>query len=219
LTLTQAVIILTTVTLGAAACEFAAVSFLARSNKAQSQWAIAVALAVYVTLLITRPASLVASNLAVFAVSAVAAVFLGRGLRAERAIVAFSIAASIGDIVSFTLGPTRRLLRDAARGTGSLLSYLTLSIPLGKQVVPVIGIGDLLILGVLFVALGQIGTAAQIRFAVPTAGLLIALGVGLIAGGAFGIPFMASAVVVYFYARRKRDREGRHRRRLPDPPR
>ena len=80
-----------------------------------------------------------------------------------------------------------------------LVTYLTVSIPLAGRTVPVLGIGDLLFLAAYFAALRRSGYWALVAFAVPVAGLLVALGVGLAVGGVFGIPFMAAAVVAWVW--------------------
>jgi hypothetical protein len=110
----------------------------------------------------------------------------------------------LADIVSFTVGPTRALLDRFGGSTGTLVPYLAVTIAWRGQQVPVAGIGDLILLGVFFLGLRQVGFRAWAGWAVPTLGLLVALAVGLVAGGVFGIPFMAAAVVAVLYARRRR---------------
>jgi hypothetical protein len=151
----------------------------------------------YAVVLWLQPPSLVVSNTAVVGVAAVAGAAIGRTLRSKPSIVAFSVAASVADVVSFGVGPTNRLLENADRTVGSLISYLALSIPHAERIVPVAGVGDLLLLSVYIVALKTVGASAPARFVIPLTGLLAALAVGLASGGAFGVPFMAAAVIVY----------------------
>jgi hypothetical protein len=128
-----------------------------RLRATAQSWAAAVAVLAYAALLVFRPAGLVSSNAAVLAVSIAAGTRLGRGLRSRGALLAFAITASVIDIVSFTTGPTRWLL---GRGGGSAwegIRYLAVSLPLTDGIVPVVGVGDLFVLALLFTGLRGLG--------------------------------------------------------------
>ncbi len=189
------IVLLFAVTLSAILVVWALSDVLERTDRRRLNALLAVVVVVYACALWFRPASLTASNIAVLGLAVTAATVLGRSFQTNGAVIAFSVAASIADIISFTVGPTRSLLEHADRTAGSLISYLALSISRGQIIVPVVGLGDLLVLGVYFIALKHVGISAAQRFTIPAAGLLAALAVGLLAGGAFGIPFMALAVV------------------------
>ena len=191
------VVVLFAVTLGAGLVVYVLSDLLERIDQARLHTALAVIVVAYATALWYRPPSLIVSNTVVLGLAIAAATAIGRRFREAQSIIAFSIAASIADIISFTVGPTRSILENAERTSGSFISYLALSIPRLEGIVPVVGVGDLLVLGVYFVALKQVGATALWRLPIPTAGLLVALGVGLMTGGAFGIPFMALAAIAY----------------------
>jgi hypothetical protein len=161
------------------------------------QWWVAGAVAlVYAMLLLLRPAGLVWSNVAVLAVSIAVGTRIGRGLGSRGALLAFAITASVVDIVSFTTGPTRWLLGRGTAPAWEGIRYLAVSLPSSDRVIPMVGVGDLLVLAVLLTGLRGLGLPALSSASVLWAGLLVALAVGLAAGGAFGIPFMAVAAAL-----------------------
>jgi hypothetical protein len=141
----------------------------------------------------------VLGSAAVLVVAPLAGVAMGRMLRGRETVIAFSIGAAIADIISVYWGLAGDLARSA-RGPGSLLSYLAVSVPMDGTVVFVVGAGDLLFLAYFFTTLRDMGVRAVPRFLVPVAGLLAALTFGLATPGpAPGIPFMAGAVVAYLF--------------------
>ena len=194
---TRLILLIFSVTLAAGTTQFAATAGLLRLPRSLLGRSLAVILIAYIALLWYRPASLAISNISLLTTAAIVATAIGVRFKAVQPIIVFSVAASIADILSFTIGPTRSVLEGSDRAAGSLISYLALSIPAPDTIVPVVGIGDLMVLGIYFVALKQIRVPPFARLALPLAGLLAALGAGLAMGGAFGIPFMAAAVVVY----------------------
>ena len=159
-------------------------------------------------LLIFRPPSLLLSNTAVLVISAVGARWLAGILRGEGAVFAFSMAASVADIVSFFAGPTRHLLDGAETGPGSVVSYLAFSIPVGGSVLPLLGAADLLFVGVYFLVLRALGATVPTAVALPTLGMLLAMAVGLWLGGVPGIPFLAGVSVAYLLFRTRVRRTG-----------
>lgn len=190
------------VTLGAAATQLAMTTTLVRLPDRVLLAVTAAVLSAYGGLMWLRPASLIVSDSIVLIGAAAIGTAIGCRLRDPAAITAFAVAAAIADVLSFTLGPTRGLLEGADRSAGSVIAYLAVSVPAAGTVVPVVGLGDLLVLATFFVALRRVGAPFPARAAVPTAGLLVALAIGLLLGGAFGIPFMAAAVIAYLYLHR-----------------
>jgi hypothetical protein len=162
----------------------------------------------YALLLILRPPNLLLSNAAVLVISAVGARGLAGILRGRGAVLGFSGAASVADIVSFFAGPTRHLLDGAETGAGSVVSYLAFSVPVGESVLPVLGAADLLFVGVYFLVLGALGATGRTAVALPTVGMLLALAVGLWMGGAPGIPFLAGVSAAYLLLRSRARRTG-----------
>ncbi len=159
----------------------------------------ALALALYAALLAIRPASVALADLAVFAVALLTGSALGRLVNARAALVPMCIAAAVADIASFEFGATGRLIRSFERGTSNLLQYLCLSLPLRGHTIPVVGIGDLLILTALYAGMRRLGYRGLPALLAPLAGLLLAVVVGLFAGAIFAIPFIAATTIAYLW--------------------
>lgn len=137
------------------------------------------------------PAPPLMSSALVLTSSIAGAVLLGRALAAPGAVVVFAITASVVDIVSFSGGATRWLLTADTPSTSRALQFLTVSVSRGEGMVAVVGIGDLLVFGALYLALRSSDCRRTTVLVGLLAALLVALVVGLLRGGAFGIPFMA----------------------------
>jgi len=149
---------------------------------------------VHAALFVTRPSTLWLSNGFVLATSIWGAALISRTVRTAPALVALALAASVADMVSFSGGPTRWLLDSEGLRGG--LAYLAVSLPRAEGTVAVVGIGDLLLFGSFFLALSALDRPPRWVFAALIVALWFALAVGLARGGAFGIPFMAAAVLV-----------------------
>jgi len=103
------------------------------------------------------------------------------------------------DLVSFFFGPTASLVESFRQGNSLPLQYLSISIPLGIQIQPILGIGDVMALASTYSALIQLRYPPLWIFLVPLAGLLTALAVGLAIGGISAPPFLAAAVIAYVW--------------------
>lgn len=187
------------VVLGASMLTTAGSVGFSRIRPASQSWIAGAVALVFATLLLLRPAGLVWSNVGVLAISISVGTRIGRGLRSRGALLTFAITASVIDIVSFTTGPTRWLLGAEAAPAWGGIRYLAVSLPVSSRVVPLVGVGDLLVLAVLFTGLRGLGLPALSSASVLWAGLLVALAVGLTVGGAFGIPFMAVAAAIHLW--------------------
>ena len=143
------------------------------------------------------------SNALVVGSAASVAALVARTVRTPGPLVALAVTASIVDIVSFTSGPTRFLLDSGSDSISEALRYLAIAMFVDGDLVAVVGVGDLLIFGVLFLGLRQQGHSRRTAWAVLTAGLLVALLFGLFWGGAFGIPFMAIGAIALTYRSRR----------------
>jgi hypothetical protein len=163
--------------------------------RGRSAW-IGIWLVAHLVLLILHPPSLIVSNVVVLGSAVGAGVLLVRLVPTPGALAALAIAASVADIVSFSSGPTRWLLGGGWGQTWAGLSYLAISLPVNERVVPIVGIGDLLLFPTFYLGLSSLGWDRRISFGILAGGLLAALAVGLTRGGAFGIPFMALGVLV-----------------------
>jgi len=80
--------------------------------------------------------------------------------------------------------------------------HLSISFPVAGAVRPIVGIGDLVVATALFAALMRIGYGVGESFAVPLGGMVLALGVGLLVGGAPALPFIAVVTGAYVLTRR-----------------
>lgn len=142
------------------------------------------------------------SNALVLGTGAVVAALLARTVRTPGSLVALAVTASVVDIVSFTGGPTQFLLDAGSDSISEALRYLAVSMSVDGELIAVVGIGDLLIFGVLFLGLRGHGHPWRLVWTVLTFGLLVALLVGLLRGGAFGIPVTAIGAIALTYRRR-----------------
>jgi hypothetical protein len=101
------------------------------------------------------------------------------------------------DVFSFSGGLTAKIIADYQQGRNLLLQYLSLVAPLPDRITPIVGIGDLIILGSIYYAFPKIGLHGAGAFLFPLGGLLIALGVGLLIGGIYALPFIGGATILY----------------------
>ena len=160
-------------------------------------------LAMHALALLTGVGGPALSNVLVIGSGIGVATLIARTLRAPGSLVALALTASIIDIVSFSSGPTRWLLDSESSGVSKALRFLAVSFRSGQGLRLVVGVGDLLIFGALFLGLTEQGHRGWVAWVVLMAGLLAALAVGLARGGAFGIPFMAiGAISLYLWGRR-----------------
>jgi len=157
---------------------------------------------VYVGLLIIQPDNLLISNALVLITSIMVGSLLGMLISNEASVIVFSVTAAIVDLVSFSGGITAKIISNYQSGGSLLLHYLSISIPVGSKIIPIVGIGDFIIVGAIFYSLKRLNYTNTECFLVPTIGLLIALVVGLIVGGIYAVPFIATAVIVFFIYRR-----------------
>jgi hypothetical protein len=164
-------------------------------------------LAVYAAALWLRPDPWPVIDVAVLTGATGGALLIARGLSSAASVAAFLIVAAVIDVVSMSGGATRFLLDRYRDGTSDLLQYLTLVVPVRARIVPIVGIGDLIVGGAAALALLGVGLRPAAVLGAIVGGLLAALSYGLWRGGAPAIPFIAVAVLVLVWA------GGRPRRR------
>jgi hypothetical protein len=152
-------------------------------------------LVAYAAVLIAQPPSLLASNLAVLLAAVAAGTLIGRSLGQRGAIVAFCITIAVVDLFSFGGGLTRTIIDNYREGSSNLLVYLVVTVRTQGQTIPVVGVGDLLMLSALYLGLRGIGRPGGQVVALLLGSLGVALVVGLIWGGAPALPFLAAAVI------------------------
>jgi hypothetical protein len=130
-------------------------------------------------------------------------VAIGRSLVTTGSIVAFLVVVSVVDMVSFRGGPTAWILETYRTGTNELLLHLALTFPLRGHMVPLIGVGDLVVMSAIIAATRWLAyPTTEVAMALGLA-LLIALAVGLLAGGIYLLPFVAVTVGPYLLIRRR----------------
>jgi hypothetical protein len=168
---------------------------LSRSPLGGSWWVALPALAAYGILVAWRPGGILLGNSAVIAAAVLLAALIGTKLGSVAALIAFSVAAATADLLSFFGGPTRVIAESFQDSATDLLPYLAVTLPLAERLVPVVGLGDLAVLGILSLALSLQNASGAVAFVVPVAGLLAGLVLGILGSGAPGIPFMAVAVL------------------------
>jgi len=167
--------------------------------------AIGLALAGWGACFILKPTQPWLTNAAVVVAALAGAYLLARFMSTQVAVVSFAIAGALTDLISVYRGPTRWIVEsDQAR---SWLRYLAVGADVDGRWIAIVGLGDLLFLGAFALALKRLGWGPATAVAVPLAGLLGAIGTGLLAGPLPGIPFMSAAVLAFLWwatARQKR---------------
>ncbi len=170
----------------------------------------------YAIVLYLQPLGLVGSNLLVLAASVAAGALIGSTLREPGAIVAFCVTIALVDFFSFGGGLTRKIIDEYARGENELLRYLAVSVSLDGRIVPVVGVGDLVVLAALYCGLRRVGEPAGVSAFVLLSSLAAALAIGLLVGGAPALPFLAGASIAVVGVSRFRGRGARSS--TPEPP-
>jgi hypothetical protein len=128
---------------------------------------------------------------------------IGRALVTPGSTVAFLVVVAVVDVVSFSGGPTAWIIEGYRTGANELLLHLALTFPIRGRMTPLIGVGDLVVMSALIEATRRFGyPTPEVAGALATA-LLIALGIGLVAGGIYLLPFIAATLGPYLVLRRR----------------
>lgn len=198
-----------------AAALSAATAYTSRLRPAPLLAATVLVAAGYATLLAARPDGWLLANVTVFAVAVFLGSTLGWLVRSRVALVSFCLAAAVADVLSFYGGPTARLTEAFRSDSNDLLRYLCLSLPIQDSLRPIVGIGDLIILGTIYFAFHSLGHRGAAAFAAPASGLLLALVVGLAVGTVFAVPFIAATTLGYVWATGRRTERSDDRHEVP----
>lgn len=174
----------------ALAVAFLAASFAHIEPRAQ-RVALAFAALAHAALLVARPAGAVVTNTMVLVSAALAGVAVAAAARTPRRLAVFGVAASALAVAAYLAGAGRGLLG----GAGELARYFFVSVPVGAGYRPVAGWADLAVLAAFYVALRRAGAGVGLAALPPTAGLVLAHGVGLAHGPALAIPLMTGATL------------------------
>jgi hypothetical protein len=160
---------------------------------------------VYLAVLVVQPGSpWFVSSLLVMMVAVAMGRMIGRGFSSRGAILTFLIVVAVVDLLSFSGGLTRWIIEGYRTGESQLLYYLSISVPLRGRPVPVVGIGDLVIVSGLFRGLRTLSFSTPEVVGILLLGLTVALGVGLAHGGIAALPFISASVAGYLLLRRDR---------------
>ncbi len=158
------------------------------------------ALFVYLLLIILAPGNIISGNLVLLIAASALSVSAGNLLKTYPAIIAFIVAATLADIISFEYWPAHQIV-DAARASGwghaPLINFMSISFVMNDRIIPVVGAGDFFILGVFFIVLAQINASKLLQFFLPVSGLVLALTIGILTGALFAIPLMSFPVLIY----------------------
>ena len=157
----------------------------------------------YGAVLALRPPGLLISNGAVLVVALLLGSSLGTLFNGHVGLISFLVAAAVADVCSYLGGVTAALSHAFQHGS-NLLPYLCLSFPVHGRLRPVVGIGDLVVITAVYLALRRLGHNGLLAFTGPFAGLALALAIGLLIGGVFAIPFIAATSSAYLWFVRAR---------------
>lgn len=194
---------------GAGALTFAGTAVYTRLDARARRWSTRGLLAAYGLWVVLRPGLWPVNIVLVLAVGIAVGVAIGRSLGSAGALIAFLVAVSVVDVVSFTVGPTRWIVEGYTSGRSDLLLHLAASFPVAGRMVPLVGIGDLVVLSAVWDAGRRLGYPPLGLAGVLSVALLAALAVGLAAGGIFFLPFAALALAPYFWLQGDRPDEAR----------
>jgi len=191
-------------TLGSLTVIFAAIRWLDTLAPRLRAFLLGAGIAAYALMIWSRPASYWISDTGVLLASIVGAFMLGGLLGSRSAVVAFCLAVALVDILSSSGGLTRHLL-DQYRESGSgLLPYLAVLMTIDGKRMAVIGIGDLVVSGALFLGLHRLGFHAPGAAGVLAASIVVAFVIGWILNGIPALPFIAAGVIAYVILRGRR---------------
>jgi hypothetical protein len=128
---------------------------------------------------------------------------IGRSLASPDAVIAFLVVVSVIDVISFRGGPTAWIIEGYRTGTSELLLHLAVTFPVRGRMVPLVGVGDLVIMSALIEATRRFGYPTPEVVAALAVALVSALAVGLAAGGIYFLPFVAATMTPYLLLRRR----------------
>lgn len=151
----------------------------------------------YALLLLFKPDYWILINVVVLSVAGIGGSGLGLIVSSKVSLITFCIVASVVDIYSATQGATSNIVDNYREGSSDLLRYLAISMPVDGAVRPIVGIGDFLIMSVVYFVLLRLGYSQMALVLAPLSGLVLAILVGLLVGGIFAIPFIAATTILF----------------------
>jgi hypothetical protein len=159
--------------------------------------ALAVTVLIYTLMILFKASNWFISNLLVISISILAGFSIGSSISTKSSLIVFCITAGIVDFISFKGGLSAKIIEDYASGHNLLLQYLCIVIPYNGKIVPLLGVGDLFVLGIIFRSLIRIGYKSWFISLIPIAGLLIALFLGLMFQGIYALPFIGGMTILF----------------------
>lgn len=154
-------------------------------------------ISIYILMIIFQIPYWFISDSLVLLISTLAGFAIGNSISTAPSLIAFCITAGIVDFVSFTGGLSAKIIEGYEKGQNLLLQYLCISIPINSTIVPLLGIGDLFVLGIIFRSLYKIGFESIFVSLIPILGLMIALLLGLIFHGIYALPMVGGITILY----------------------
>ena len=139
------------------------------------------------------------SDSLVIIISILAGFTIGNSISRRSSLIVFCVTAGIVDFVSFTGGLTAKIIADYSNGHNLILQNLCISIPFNGKIVPLLGFGDLFVLGIIFRSLHKIGFESWFVSLIPIAGLLFALFLGLKFHGIYALPMIGGATISFLF--------------------
>ncbi len=133
----------------------------------------------YGAALTLRPPAWPVIDLAVLAGAVGGVLLIEGGLQTPASVAVFLGVAAAVDLLSFSGGFTHILIQRYAAGSGNLLLYLCLVMPVHGRVVPIVGIGDLFV--------GGAAATALLRLGLRPAGVIGTVVIGLLSALAYGL--------------------------------
>lgn len=143
------------------------------------------------------------TNVVVFLGGSLLGWLLSRTISNLESLLGFMIAGAAVDVISFYFGLTGAIMKAAARGS-HWLQYLSFSLPYRGVVQPIVGVGDLVFLFVIYYALVRLPSLPALLYFLPLLALEVALVAGLLLNGVPALPFLTAAVYLIYRAEKKR---------------
>jgi hypothetical protein len=159
--------------------------------------ALALAVLIYCIMISFQVSKWFISDSLLIIISILAGFAIGNSISTISSLIVFCIIAGIVDFVSFTGGLSAKIIEDYSKGQNLILQYLCISIPIDGKIVPLLGIGDLFVLGIILRSLNKIGFESWFVSLIPIAGLLIALFLGLMFHGIYALPIIGGMTILF----------------------
>jgi hypothetical protein len=163
--------------------------------------ALAAAILIYCLMILLQGSDWFISDCLIIIISILAGFVIGNSISTISSLIVFCITAGLVDFVSFTAGLSAKIIEDYSKGHNLILQYLCISMPIDGKIVPLLGIGDLFVLGIILQSLNKIGLESWFVSLIPIAGLLIALFLGLMVHGIYALPIMGGVTILFLLAK------------------